>query len=165
MPPQIRGFGAGPGVGAPFHQPGFPAHAQPQGGPLGNQYMGAGAQMNPFSSANGNAFGAGGLNGGPAGFADTGFGSQSARLGFHAPQVTNMQPPHHGGGHQHHGLAEHHHIRPNQNRGRIREVWKSNLKEEMAVLRDLVEKYNYIAMVGVSGDCEGRRARRIDRNF
>lgn len=152
MPPQIRGFGAGPGVGAPFHQPGFPTHAQPQGGPLGNQYMGAGAQMNPFSSANGNAFGAGGLNGGPAGFADTGFGSQSARLGFHAPTVASMQPPHHGGHQQHHGLAEHHHIRPNQNRGRIREVWKNNLKEEMAVLRDLVEKYNYIAMVGVSGD-------------
>jgi CCR4-NOT transcription complex subunit 7/8 len=118
------------------------------------------AQMNPFSAANGNAFGAAaaaGLTGaGPGGFADTGFGSQSARLGFHAPTVAGgMQPPHHAGAgaHQqqqqhHHGLAEHHHIRPNQNRGRIREVWKTNLKEEMAVLRDLVEKYPYIAMVG-----------------
>jgi CCR4-NOT transcription complex subunit 7/8 len=145
MPPQIRGFGAGPGVGAPFHQPGFPAHGQPQGGPLGNQYMGANAQMSPFAGANGNAFGAAGLNG-AAGFADTGFGSQSARLGFaHAPAVSSMQPPHHGG-HQQHGLAEHHHIRPNQNRGRIREVWKHNLHEEMAVLRDLVDKYPYIAM-------------------
>ncbi|KAK4192077.1 ribonuclease H-like domain-containing protein [Podospora australis] len=33
-----------------------------------------------------------------------------------------------------------------QNKQRIREVWKHNLHEEMATLRDLVEKYPYIAM-------------------
>ncbi|CAH0043265.1 unnamed protein product [Clonostachys solani] len=146
MPPPIRAFGAGPGVGAPFHQPGFPSHAQPHGGPLGaNQYLNANAQMNPFSGANGNAFGAAGLNGGGAGFPDTGFGSQSARMGFAHGPGAGMQPPHHAG-HLHHGLAEHQQIRPNQSRGRIREVWAHNLHEEMAVLRDLVDKYPYIAM-------------------
>ena len=57
-----------------------------------------------------------------------------------------MQPPHHGG-QLHHGLAEHQPIRQHGNRGRIREVWKHNLHEEMAVLRELVDKYPYIAMV------------------
>jgi CCR4-NOT transcription complex subunit 7/8 len=33
------------------------------------------------------------------------------------------------------------------NKGRIREVWKGNLHEEMAILRQLVDKYSYIAMV------------------
>lgn len=37
-------------------------------------------------------------------------------------------------------------MRPQPNKGRIREVWKHNLAEEMAVLRDVVEKYPYIAM-------------------
>jgi CCR4-NOT transcription complex subunit 7/8 len=33
-------------------------------------------------------------------------------------------------------------------KGRIREVWKHNLHEEMANLRELVDRYPYIAMVG-----------------
>ncbi|KAF3354081.1 hypothetical protein VdG1_00338 [Verticillium dahliae VDG1] len=37
-------------------------------------------------------------------------------------------------------------MRGGHNKGRIREVWKHNLHEEMAVLRDLVDKYPYIAM-------------------
>lgn len=142
MPPQLRGFGAG----APFPQHGFPSHGQPQGGPLGaNQYLNASAQITPFSGANSNAFGGAGLNGPGAGFPDTGFGSQSARMGFaHGPGA--MQPPHHGA-QLHHGLAEHQPMRSHPNRGRIREVWKHNLHEEMAILRDLVDKYPYIAMV------------------
>ncbi|PNY29812.1 Uncharacterized protein TCAP_00273 [Tolypocladium capitatum] len=144
MPPQIRGFGAGPGVGGLFHQPGFPSHGQPQGGPMGgNQYLNANAQMNPF--ANGNSFGAAGLNGAAAGFADSGFGSQNARMGFaHGP---GLQQPQHGGGQvQHNVLMEHPTMRTQPNKGRIREVWKHNLHEEMAVLRDMVDKYPYIAM-------------------
>jgi CCR4-NOT transcription complex subunit 7/8 len=149
MPPQPRGFGAGPGVGAPFHQPGFPSHGQPQGGPLGvNQYLNANAQLNPFSAANGNAFAATGLNG-AAGFADTGFGSQSARMGFaHGPAAAALQQQQHGGPVQHGVLMEHPTMRAQPNKGRIREVWKHNLHEEMAALRDLVDKYPYIAMVG-----------------
>jgi CCR4-NOT transcription complex subunit 7/8 len=42
---------------------------------------------------------------------------------------------------------EHPGIRSHPNKGRIREVWKHNLHEEMAVLRELVDKYPYIAMV------------------
>jgi hypothetical protein len=67
-------------------------------------------------------------------------------MGFAHGPGAGMQPPHHAG-HLHHGLAEQQHIRPNQSRGRIREVWAHNLNEEMAVLRDLVDKYPYIAMV------------------
>ncbi|KAF7558701.1 hypothetical protein G7046_g5455 [Stylonectria norvegica] len=145
MPPQLRGFGAGPNVGAPYHQPGFPSHGQPQGGHLGaNQYLNANAQMGPFSG-NGNAFGAG-LNGATAGFADSGFGSQSARMGFaHGPGAT-LQQPQHAGQVQHNVLMDHPTMRAQPNKGRIREVWKHNLEEEMAVLRDLVDKYPYIAM-------------------
>ncbi|KAK3375096.1 ccr4-not transcription complex subunit 7-like protein [Podospora didyma] len=45
---------------------------------------------------------------------------------------------------QAHALADH--ATRAQNKGRIREVWKHNLHEEMANLRDLVDKYPYIAM-------------------
>jgi CCR4-NOT transcription complex subunit 7/8 len=34
---------------------------------------------------------------------------------------------------------------------RIRDVWKHNLGQEMAVLRRLVERYPYISMVGFDG--------------
>jgi CCR4-NOT transcription complex subunit 7/8 len=150
-PPQLRGFGAGPGVGAPFHQPGFPSHAHTQGGPLGaNQYLSA----NPFAAANPNAFTASGLGGAAAGFSDTGFGAQSARLGFaHGPAaVASLQQAQHAGQVQQNVLMEHPTMRAQPNKGRIREVWKHNLAEEMAVLRDMVDKYPYIAMVGSS--CE-----------
>lgn len=33
--------------------------------------------------------------------------------------------------------------------GRIREVWKHNLHEEMAILRELVDRYPYISMVHI----------------
>ncbi|TQV92616.1 hypothetical protein V2A60_009089 [Cordyceps javanica] len=144
MPPQIRAFAAGPVVGAPFHQPRFPSHGQPQGGPMANnQYLNANSQMNPFGGANGN-FNVPGLNG-AGGFADSGFGGQASRMGFtHGP--AGLQPPQHTGQLHHSALMEHPTMRPQQNRGRIREVWKHNLQEEMAVLRDLVDKYPYIAM-------------------
>ncbi|KAI5459865.1 ribonuclease H-like domain-containing protein [Mariannaea sp. PMI_226] len=146
MPPQLRSFGGGPAVASPYHQTGFPSHAQPQGGHMGaNQYLNSNAQISPFSAANGNAFTAAGLNGAAAGFADSGFGSQSARMGFaHGP--AGLQQPQHGAQVQHNVLMDHQTVRAQPNKGRIREVWKHNLHEEMAVLRDLVEKYPYIAM-------------------
>lgn len=147
MPPQLRGgFAAGPGVGGPFHQPGFPSHGQPQGGPLGaNQYLGTGAQISPFGGVNGN-FQAAALNSAASGF-DGGFGSQGARMGFAHGPMSGLQQPQHAGQMQHNALMEHPSMRTQTNRGRIREVWKHNLHEEMAVLRDLVDKYPYIAMV------------------
>ncbi|EGR45985.1 uncharacterized protein TRIREDRAFT_110423 [Trichoderma reesei QM6a] len=152
MPPQLRAFGGGPGVGAPFHQAGFPSHGQPQGGPLGNQYLNANAQLNPFTPNNINSFNAAALNG-AAGFPDTGFGSQSARMGFaHGPNAAaaalqQPQQQQHGGQVQHNALMDHPTMRSQQsNKGRIREVWKHNLEEEMAVLRDIIDKYPYVAM-------------------
>lgn len=112
----------------------------------GNQYLNANAQISPFAGANGNAFGAAGLNG--SGFPDSGFGSQSARMGFaHGP--AGLQQPQHGGQVQHGVLMEHPTMRAQPNKGRIREVWKHNLEEEMGVLRDIVDKYPYIAMVSL----------------
>lgn len=146
MPPQLRGF-SGPGVAGPFHQqPGFPSHGQPQGGPMGsNQYLGASAQITPFGGAGAGNFNAGGGLGGAPGF-EGGFGSQSARMGFgHGPAV--LQQPQHAGQLQHSMMMDPSMMRqPNSGRGRIREVWKHNLHEEMGVLRELIDKYPYIAM-------------------
>ncbi|RCI15775.1 hypothetical protein L249_2974 [Ophiocordyceps polyrhachis-furcata BCC 54312] len=126
--PQLRPFGGGPGVGAPFHQqPGFPSHGQPQGG---NQYMGANGPMNPFAG----------------GFADSGFGSQNARMGFAHGHSAGLPQTQHGGQGQHNVLMDHPIIKTQPSKGRIREVWRHNLHEEMAVLRDLVDRYPYIAM-------------------
>lgn len=38
--------------------------------------------------------------------------------------------------------------------GVIREVWKENLEAEMGVLRDLVEQFPYVAMVGTCALCD-----------
>lgn len=110
----------------------------------GSQYLNTNAQISPFTGANGNAFG-GGLGG--AGFGDTGFGSQNARMSFAHGPASGLQQPQHAGQLQHAVLMDHPTIRTQPNKGRIREVWKHNLHEEMAVLRDLVDKYPYIAMV------------------
>jgi CCR4-NOT transcription complex subunit 7/8 len=40
------------------------------------------------------------------------------------------------------------------NKGRIREVWKHNLQEEMDTLRRLVDQYPYISMVSHIQDIE-----------
>lgn len=178
MPPPLNRFPGGPNTLSPYHQQ-FPSHAQhstshppPPGGTPAylNAQIG---QANPFS-ANSNLLGlAGGLNAG-AGFnvgADTGLASHAARMGFahagnmqqqqqqpqhqslqqqqsqHAQQSQSMQHAQHAQ-QQAHGLAEHA-TRAAQNKGRIREVWKHNLHEEMATLRELIERYPYIAMVGL----------------
>lgn len=113
----------------------------------GNQFLNANGQMNPFGGANGN-FNMPGLNG-AGGFGDSGFGGQASRMGFtHGP--AGLQPPQHTGQLHHNVLMDHPTMRPQPNRGRIREVWKHNLHEEMAVLRDLVDKYPYIAMVSIA---------------
>jgi hypothetical protein len=39
-------------------------------------------------------------------------------------------------------------VSSNENSKYIKEVWAENLEEEMKVLRDLVERYPYLAMVG-----------------
>ncbi|KAG7290845.1 hypothetical protein NEMBOFW57_000850 [Staphylotrichum longicolle] len=174
MPPPLNRFPSGPNTISPYHQQ-FPSHAQHATShppPLGatSAYLNAQVgQVNPFS-ANSNLLGlAGGLNA-AAGFgvgADSGLASHAARMGFthagnlqqqqqsqqqalqqqqqsqHAQHAPPVQHPQHGQ-QQGHGLAEH--ATRVAQKGRIREVWKHNLHEEMANLRDLVDRYPYIAM-------------------
>ncbi|KAL2270319.1 hypothetical protein VTJ83DRAFT_2503 [Remersonia thermophila] len=66
---------------------------------------------------------------------------QAQHAAQHAPPV---QHPQHAAQHQAHGFAEH--ATRAAQKGRIREVWKHNLHEEMANLRDLIDRYPYIAM-------------------
>lgn len=178
MPPPLNRFASGPNTISPYHQQ-FPSHAQhatshppPLGGTPAylNPQVG---QVNPFS-ANTNLLGlAGGLNAG-GGFnvgADSGLATHAARMGFaHAGNLQQSQQQqqqqalqqqqqsqhaqHQAMQHaqhaqqQGHGLADHA-TRVAQNKGRIREVWRHNLHEELATLRDLVDRYPYIAMVGL----------------
>ncbi|KAM7202123.1 CCR4-NOT transcription complex subunit 7 [Naviculisporaceae sp. PSN 640] len=63
----------------------------------------------------------------------------------HVQSAQHVQHLQHTQQQQGHGvMVEQHTTR--QQKGRIREVWKHNLHEEMATLRDLIDKYPYIAM-------------------
>lgn len=101
--------------------------------------MNANSMNNPFT-VNGNTLG---LSGGYGAAnlsslaAGTGLASQAAQMGF----------AHGGAQHQAHNGMIDTGARGAANKGRIREVWKGNLEEEMATLRQLVDKYPYIAMV------------------
>ncbi|KAK3322421.1 ccr4-not transcription complex subunit 7-like protein [Apodospora peruviana] len=67
---------------------------------------------------------------------------QHAQQAQHVQHVQHVQ---HAQQQQGHNVMADHATRA-QTKGRIREVWKHNLHEEMANLRDLVDKYPYIAM-------------------
>lgn len=92
----------------------------------------------PFT-ANGNTLGLGGGFGGGGGLGGgggIGLASQAAQMGFHG---VSTQQQTHGGIPEHGG-------RTAQHKGRIREVWKSNLHEEMEVIRNMVDKFPYVAL-------------------
>jgi CCR4-NOT transcription complex subunit 7/8 len=122
-------------------------------------YMNPNAQMNAFAgngllglggglnTPGGAAGGFGGLS--SAGADNVGLGSHAARLGF--AQAGHIQQQHqaHPQQQQGHLVGAADHPTRNQAKGRIREVWKHNLHEEMKVLRDLVDKYPYVAMVRI----------------
>lgn len=156
-----------------YGHPQFP-HGPPQPGGGNPSYLNPNNQGNPFGSSSNILSLSAGLNTG-GGFGvggDSGLGSHAARMGFaHAgnlqqqqqqqPQQQQQQhnasqhpqhPQHgqprtqHGQGQQVHAIAEH--GNRTMNKGRIREVWKHNLEEEMGNLRELIDKYPYIAMVG-----------------
>jgi CCR4-NOT transcription complex subunit 7/8 len=143
MPPQLNRFPSAGHVQSPYHQQ-FPPHSQSHvtghqpplaGGPA---YLSANSQLNPFPPTNG---GLGGMSSLGNGF-NTGM-MDGPRLAF---QAANFQQQHNQ--HQHQLSSDYTPSpRTQQNKGRIREVWKHNLHEEMAVLRDLVERYPYVAMV------------------
>ncbi|KAH9900367.1 ribonuclease H-like domain-containing protein [Xylariomycetidae sp. FL2044] len=130
---------------APYqHQfPNHPSqtHASHQPPSLVNQLVNA--QINNPFPANGLGLGAG-LNPTAAfGVADqTGFASQAARASFHTTQL-QQQHAHQ----QAHNLPGERTTRStNGPKARIRDVWKHNFDEEMAVLADLVEDYPFVAM-------------------
>lgn len=80
-------------------------------------------------------FGAGGGLGGGG----TGLASHAAVMGFaHGAALQQQQAAHDAMSAANQARTGH---------GRIREVWKHNLHEEMAVLRELVDRYPYISMV------------------
>jgi CCR4-NOT transcription complex subunit 7/8 len=152
MPPSMQRFGGAPNSIASHYQQ-YPSHSQAHTAGLsppsfgGNtSFMNPNSNINPF--ANGNAlslaqgFGSGsgsgsGSGGGLGGVgAATGLGSHAAQIGFHG---ASLQQAHNSIGEQG--------VRVVANKGRIREVWKSNLQEEMDTLRRLVDKYPYISMV------------------
>ncbi|KAK4123097.1 CAF1-domain-containing protein [Parathielavia appendiculata] len=175
MPPPLNRFPNGPTAISPYHQqfPSHPQHAATHAPPMGATtaaYLNAQVgHVNPFS-ANSNLLGLGGGLTAAAnlGFgADSGLASHAARMGFthagnlqqqqqsqqqalqqqqpsqHVQHAPPVQHPQHAS-QQGHSLAEH--ATRVAQKGRIREVWKHNLHEEMANLRDLVDRYPYIAM-------------------
>src|SRR3569833_1082375 len=148
MPPPVPRFAGGPATISPYHQQ-FPGHGQGhpsnQHSQLANSAYLTPNQLGPFTANGGLSLG-GGLGAG-VGFgvgAESGLASQAARLGFAHGAHLQQQHQHQ---HQQHVLNEPHHTARNQGKTRIREVWKHNLVEEMAMLRDLVDKYPYNAMV------------------
>jgi len=94
---------------------------------------------NPFS-VNGNALSlSGGFGGSGLGMpGGTGLASQAAQLGF-------ANAPLHQPGHN--SMSDAGSARAATNKNRIRDVWAGNLEEELAILRCLVDRYPYIAMV------------------
>jgi CCR4-NOT transcription complex subunit 7/8 len=153
----MQRFGGAPNNLASHYQqyPHSQAHAAGLPPPsLGNNpgFMNANSMNNPFA-VNGNAlsisggFGSSGL-GMPGG---TGLASQAAQMGF-----ANASMQQHG----HNGVGEAGSRSRGKGESRIREVWKNNLAEEMAILRQLVDQYQYIAMV--RWDLTGRAAKLAD---
>ncbi|KAK2630080.1 hypothetical protein QTJ16_000900 [Diplocarpon rosae] len=141
MPPAMQRFGnANNNLASHYQQ--YPSHSQahtagliPPSSLASNPgFMNTNSMSNPFA-VNGNAlslsagFGGSGL-GMPGG---TGLASQAAQMSFAAAN------------HQGHNGIDHG-ARATVNKNRIRDVWASNLNEEMAILRCLVDKYPYIAM-------------------
>ncbi|TVY67500.1 Poly(A) ribonuclease pop2 [Lachnellula suecica] len=139
MPPPMR-----PGAVNNFaSQYQYANHPQAHAGnnmaqPLANQaFMSTNSMNNPFA-VNGHSLNMGG-NFGSSGLGmseGTGLGSRQAQMSFAS---ASMHPQ------GHNGMGEPG-ARGQANKGRIRDVWKSNLHEEMAILRDLVQEYPYIAM-------------------
>jgi CCR4-NOT transcription complex subunit 7/8 len=102
-------------------------------------FASAGSQPSIFGphGTNGSSGVGGNLHGGFGGAGLGGAGSQAAQMGF----------AHGAAGLQH--LQQTHDMRGvhGEQAARIRQVWKHNLNEEMAILRVLIDKYPYISMV------------------
>ncbi|KAG9236746.1 ribonuclease H-like domain-containing protein [Amylocarpus encephaloides] len=142
MPPQMQRFGGAPNnlASHAHYQQQFQGHSQAHAGGLpppslaaNPAFMNANSLNHPFA---GSALGVGNFGSGLGMPGGTGLASQAAQMGFNNAAVHQQA---------HNGMGEHG-ARTAANKGRIREVWRSNLQEEMANLRNLVAKYPYIAM-------------------
>ena len=80
----------------------------------------------------------------------SGLGSQAAQMGF--ARGGQIQQP----GHARDGRDGQYNIATKHasGNGRIRDVWRHNLAQEMAALRELVDEYPYISMVCSEFGCE-----------
>ncbi|KAH8674070.1 ribonuclease H-like domain-containing protein [Xylariales sp. PMI_506] len=145
MPQPPSRFQSGPPTGISPYQHQFPSHPSQshatghQPPSLGNPAYLANSQMSPFGAANGLMNAGAGFGIGGAGD-QTGLASHAARMGFAHGAQLQQQHPHQ----QSHGLGGEHTTRAAK--GRIRDVWRHNLNEEMAVLRELVDDYPYVSM-------------------
>ena len=87
---------------------------------------------------NGLSGGFGGVGLGDAG--GTGLASQAAQMGFARGAQMQEQQAHENAGTN---------VAGKDTRFRIRDVWASNLRQEMATLRSLVDRYPYIGIVSL----------------
>lgn len=158
MPPATSRYGSQVLPGGPFshlqqqahlsqhtsqHQPPGSAGLPPPSFPSFNAQHGFGqannnANISAFaSSANTNAL--------PGGFGTgSGLNSREAMARFnHGAEIQREQQQRDAASRSSGGVpTSKHHMK-----GRIRDVWRHNLDQEMQVLRALVEKYTYISMV------------------
>ena len=159
MPPAVSRYGPQSLSNAPFghlQQSHLPHHASQHQAPgsaglpppvLNSQHGfgqgSSGSNINPFApSGNTNGLAGGFGTGSGIGGGGTGLASPAAILGFQQGAAMQQQQQQRdavrrtsGGGTK------------SQMKGRIREVWQSNLAQEMQILRSLVDKYPYISMV------------------
>jgi CCR4-NOT transcription complex subunit 7/8 len=144
MPPPLQRFGGGPNSLPHYGQ--YPSHSQTHPSGLSQSlnvnpsFINPNSNINPFSNGNalslGQGFSSGG--GGIGGGSGTGLASHAAQIGFAHGATLQQQAQH---------VMTEQSGRGTGNKNRIREVWKSNLQEEMDTLRRLVDKYPYISMV------------------
>ena len=118
---------------------------QPSLSSFNGQGFGAAGFGGPSTHQNGNIFGSslangGGHFGGGLGAA-AGLGSQEAQMRFARGAALQEQQGQVAG---HDGLTT---TAGARGPTRIREVWKHNLKQEMAMIRSLIDKYPYVSMV------------------
>ena len=123
-----------------------PSLAGSAGFGLGNSNMNAFSMNSGLGSVN--------IDGALGDGRGTGLGSQAAQMGF--ARGAQMQQPHHmrDGRDGQYSVAS----KAASGNGRIRDVWKHNLAQEMSALRALVDEYPYISMVCTSS-CNLRQSR------